>query len=119
MTSRTSFTCLSGEHGDMDFDGFERVIEVADLRRVYGGGFEAVRGVGFSVGRGELFALLGTNGAGKTSTVELIEGLAAPAGGRVRVLGHDPYTERDLVRPRIGVMLQDGGFPSELTVTET
>lgn len=101
----------------------ERVIDVTDLRRVYGdktkGSFEAVRGVGFSVGRGELFALLGTNGAGKTSTVELIEGLAAPAGGRVRVLGHDPYTERDLVRPRIGVMLQDGGFPSELTVTET
>ncbi|MFI5657984.1 ABC transporter ATP-binding protein [Streptomyces sp. NPDC051684] len=101
----------------------ERVIDVTDLRRVYGdgtkGSFEAVRGVGFSVGRGELFALLGTNGAGKTSTVEVIEGLAAPAGGRVRVLGHDPYTERDLVRPRIGVMLQDGGFPSELTVTET
>ncbi|WP_353943713.1 ABC transporter ATP-binding protein [Streptomyces sp. HUAS MG91] len=100
----------------------ERVIDVTDLRRVYGdkrGSFEAVRGVSFSVGRGELFALLGTNGAGKTSTVELLEGLAAPAGGRVRILGHDPYTERDLVRPRIGVMLQEGGFPSELTVTET
>ncbi|MHB9759879.1 ABC transporter ATP-binding protein [Streptomyces sp. BYX5S] len=104
----------------------ERVIDVTDLRRVYGdgnrgkrGSFEAVRGVTFSVGRGELFALLGTNGAGKTSTVEVIEGLAAPAGGQVRVLGNDPYTERDRVRPRIGVMLQDGGFPSELTVSET
>ncbi len=49
--------------------------------------------------RGEIFALLGTNGAGKTSTVELLEGLAAPAEGRVRVLGHDPYTERAFVRP--------------------
>ncbi|MFJ9039943.1 ABC transporter ATP-binding protein [Streptomyces sp. NPDC102406] len=101
----------------------ERVIDVTDLRRVYGdsrrGSFEAVRGVSFSVGRGELFALLGTNGAGKTSTVELLEGLAAPAGGRVRVLGHDPYTERDRVRPRIGVMLQEGGFPAELNVAET
>ncbi|MFI6881107.1 ABC transporter ATP-binding protein [Streptomyces sp. NPDC050400] len=101
----------------------ERVIDVTDLRRVYGdgtrGSFEAVRGVSFSVGRGELFALLGTNGAGKTSTVELLEGLAAPAGGRVRVFGHDPYTERDQVRPRIGVMLQEGGFPSELAVAET
>ncbi|MEU6661799.1 ABC transporter ATP-binding protein [Streptomyces sp. NPDC046821] len=96
----------------------ERVIDVTDLRRVYGGSYEAVRGVTFSVARGELFALLGTNGAGKTSTVELLEGLAAPAGGRVRVLGHDPYTERDLVRPRVGVMLQEGGFPSELTVAE-
>ncbi|MEV8020442.1 ABC transporter ATP-binding protein [Streptomyces sp. NPDC086554] len=97
----------------------DQVIDVTDLRRVYGGGFEAVRGVSFSVGQGELFALLGTNGAGKTSTVELLEGLAAPAGGRVRVLGHDPYAERGAVRHRIGVMLQEGGFPSELTVGET
>ncbi|MEU1051685.1 ABC transporter ATP-binding protein [Streptomyces sp. NPDC005876] len=103
----------------MDANGHEHVIEVTDLRRVYGGGFEAVRGVSFTVRRGEVFALLGTNGAGKTSTVELLEGLAAPAGGRVRVLGHDPYTERAAVRPRTGVMLQEGGFPSELTVAET
>ncbi|MDO0934379.1 ABC transporter ATP-binding protein [Streptomyces sp. DG2A-72] len=103
----------------MDSNEHEHVIEVTDLRRVYGGGFEAVRGVTFSVARGELFALLGTNGAGKTSTVELLEGLAAPAGGRVRVLGHDPYADRGVVRPRTGVMLQEGGFPSELTVAET
>ncbi|MEU7428452.1 ABC transporter ATP-binding protein [Streptomyces sp. NPDC040750] len=103
----------------MDTDEHEHVIEVTDLRRVYGGGFEAVRGITFSVARGEIFALLGTNGAGKTSTVELLEGLAAPAGGRVRVLGHDPRRERAAVRPRTGVMLQEGGFPAELTVAET
>ncbi|MEU6181996.1 ABC transporter ATP-binding protein [Streptomyces coeruleorubidus] len=103
----------------MENNGHEHVIEVTDLRRVYGGGFEAVSGISFSVRRGEIFALLGTNGAGKTSTVEVLEGLAAPADGRVRVLGHDPYTDRALVRPRTGVMLQEGGFPSELTVAET
>ncbi|MET7650908.1 MULTISPECIES: ABC transporter ATP-binding protein [unclassified Streptomyces] len=97
----------------------EHVIEVTDLRRVYGGGFEAVRGISFHVDRGEIFALLGTNGAGKTSTVELLEGLARPDGGRIAVLGHDPHTERAAVRPRTGVMLQEGGFPSELTVAET
>ncbi|MFF3513890.1 ABC transporter ATP-binding protein/permease [Streptomyces sp. NPDC002573] len=97
----------------------EEVIQVTDLRRVYGGGFEAVRGITLSVARGELFALLGTNGAGKTSTMELLEGLAPPTGARVRILGHDPYEERAAVRPRIGVMLQEGGFPSELTVTQT
>jgi ABC-2 type transport system ATP-binding protein len=115
-----------------------QVIEVTDLRRRYRAsgsratkrntahtsptstpGFEAVRGVSFAVARGELFALLGTNGAGKTSTVELLEGLAAPSGGQVRVLGHDPYLDRAVVRPRIGVMLQEGGFPSDLTVLET
>ncbi|MFD6171822.1 ABC transporter ATP-binding protein [Streptomyces coeruleorubidus] len=103
----------------MENNGHEHVIEVTDLRRVYGGGFEAVSGISFSVRRGEIFALLGTNGAGKTSTVEVLEGLAAPADGRVRVLGHDPYTDRAVVRPRTGVMLQEGGFPSELTVAET
>ncbi|WP_405972819.1 ABC transporter ATP-binding protein [Streptomyces sp. NBC_00988] len=103
----------------MDTNEHEHVIEVTDLRRVYGGGFEAVRGITFSVRRGEVFALLGTNGAGKTSTVELLEGLAPASGGRVRVLGHDPYSERAAVRPRTGVMLQEGGFPSELTVAET
>ncbi|MCX4738170.1 ABC transporter ATP-binding protein [Streptomyces antibioticus] len=103
----------------MDTNTEEHVIEVTDLRRVYGGGFEAVRGISFHVDRGEIFALLGTNGAGKTSTVELLEGLARPDGGRVTVLGHDPHTDRAAVRPRTGVMLQEGGFPSELTVTET
>ncbi|WP_333775043.1 ABC transporter ATP-binding protein [Streptomyces sp. IBSBF 3136] len=103
----------------MGNDEHEHVIEVIDLRRVYGGGFEAVRGISFSVARGEVFALLGTNGAGKTSTVEVLEGLAPPSGGRVRVLGHDPCRERSAVRPRTGVMLQEGGFPSDLTVAET
>ncbi|KNB49261.1 ABC transporter ATP-binding protein [Streptomyces caatingaensis] len=101
----------------------ESVIEVSGLRRRYGpegaAGFEAVRDVSFDVRRGEVFALLGTNGAGKTSTVELLEGLAPPTGGRVRVFGHDPYGERAVVRPRIGVMLQEGGFPSGLTAVET
>ncbi|MGA4801179.1 ABC transporter ATP-binding protein [Streptomyces lavendulocolor] len=96
-----------------------KVIEAEDVRRSYAGGFEAVTGVTFSVSRGEVFALLGTNGAGKTSTVELLEGLARPSGGTVRVLGHDPYTERAAVRPRIGMMLQEGGFPADLTVAET
>ncbi|PRH78108.1 multidrug ABC transporter ATP-binding protein [Streptomyces solincola] len=94
-------------------------IEADGLRRRYAGGYEAVRGIGFSVAYGEIFALLGTNGAGKTSTVELLEGLARPSGGAVRVLGRDPYRERAAVRPRIGVMLQEGGFPSDLTVAET
>ncbi|APU41471.1 MULTISPECIES: ABC transporter ATP-binding protein [unclassified Streptomyces] len=97
----------------------DTVIEARDLRRGYSGGFEAVRGVSFSVARGEVFALLGTNGAGKTSTVELLEGLAAPSAGQVRVFGLDPFARRAEVRPRTGVMLQEGGFPSDLSVAET
>jgi ABC-2 type transport system ATP-binding protein len=98
------------------------VITVSDLRRGYGRGgqgFDAVRGVTFSVRRGELFALLGTNGAGKTSLLEVLEGLARPAGGTVRVLGHDPYRARYLVRRRTGVVLQEGGLATDLTAAET
>ncbi|GAA5005153.1 ABC transporter ATP-binding protein [Kitasatospora paranensis] len=101
----------------------EPVVEAAGLHRRYGPagdtGFDAVRGLDLAVRRGEVFALLGTNGAGKTSTMELIEGLAVPTGGSVRVLGHDPYRDRAAVRPRIGIMLQEGGFPGDLTVAET
>jgi len=104
----------------MDDNG---VITVRDLRRRYGGpggrGFDAVRGVTFSVRRGELFALLGTNGAGKTSVMEVLEGLAPAARGAVRVLGCDPCRERALVQRRMGIMLQEGGFAPDLTVAET
>ncbi|MGW2841641.1 ABC transporter ATP-binding protein [Streptomyces sp. NPDC001493] len=109
----------SDAHGGDPTPAGTAVIEAHAVRRRYAGGFEAVSGISFSVPRGELFALLGTNGAGKTSTVELLEGLAVPDSGTVRVLGHDPYRERGAVRSRTGVMLQEGGFPSDLTVTET
>jgi ABC-2 type transport system ATP-binding protein len=97
------------------------LITTHDVHRRYGGdrGFDAVRGVSLSVRKGELFALLGTNGAGKTSLLEVLEGLAPTTSGTVRVLGQDPYRSRRQVRPRIGIMLQEGGFPADLTVTET
>ncbi|GAB3312258.1 ATP-binding cassette domain-containing protein [Epidermidibacterium keratini] len=97
-------------------------IAVTDLRRRYGDakrGFEAVKGISFEVHPGELFALLGTNGAGKTSALEVAEGLAKPTGGQVRVLGHDPYADRRAVRSRTGIMLQQGGLPDDLTAKET
>ncbi len=97
-------------------------IEVRGLRRVYGTGeeaFEAVRGIDLVVGAGTIVALLGTNGAGKTSALELVEGLARPTAGQVRVLGLDPVTDRAEVRRRTGVLLQTSGFPADLTVAET
>jgi ABC-2 type transport system ATP-binding protein len=94
------------------------VIEVEELHCRYGD-HVAVDGVSFAVERGEVFALLGANGAGKTTTVETLEGHQTPFGGRVRVLRHDPLRERRAVRPRIGIMLQSGGFAGELTVRET
>lgn len=101
----------------------ESHIFVDGLWRRYGSGkhrFDAVRGISFTVMPGDLFALLGTNGAGKTSTMELLEGLARPYKGTIKLFGSfDPITDRRLIRPRTGVTLQEGGFISNLTVAET
>ena len=97
------------------------VISASGLERRYGShrhGHLAVAGIDLEIRRGELFALLGTNGAGKTSTLEVLEGLARPTGGSVRVFGADPYRDRGTVRPRQGLMLQSGGFPADLTARE-
>ena len=97
-------------------------IRVRGLRRTYGRGasaYEAVRGVDLDIAAGSITALLGTNGAGKTSTLEVIEGLARPTAGTVRVLGLDPVADRASVRRHTGVLLQRSGFSGDLTVRET
>jgi ABC-2 type transport system ATP-binding protein len=96
----------------------ENIISLRGVRRRYGR-FEAVRGVDLDVRRGELLALLGVNGAGKTSLVELVEGLAPADGGTISVLGHDPYRERHSVVGGLGIMLQEAGFSADLTTAET
>lgn len=97
-------------------------ITVSDLTRTYGTkkqSFSAVNGISFEVREGEVYGLLGTNGAGKTSTLDILEGLVAPTSGTVRVLGFDPIADRAKVRRHTGIMLQDGGLPSALTTRET
>ncbi len=84
-------------------------IEVAALEKRYGP-TPAVDGITLSIAVGEVFGLLGPNGAGKTTTVEILEGYRRADGGEVRVLGVDPWREGDQLRPRIGVMLQEGGL---------
>ncbi|ANZ43239.1 ABC transporter ATP-binding protein [Lentzea guizhouensis] len=93
------------------------VIEVERLNVAYGD-FHAVRDLSFHVRRGELYALLGTNGAGKTSTLETVEGHRTATSGTVRVFGENPR-DRAAVRPRMGIMLQDSGFTPDLTVAES
>ena len=93
------------------------VIEVERLNVTYGD-FEAVRDLSFEVRRGELYALLGTNGAGKTSTLEVVEGHRSAASGTVRIFGENPQ-DRRAVRPRVGIMLQESGFSPDLTVRES
>ena len=93
------------------------VIEVDKLSITYGD-FTAVRDLSFHVQHGELYALLGTNGAGKTSTLEVVEGHRPATAGSVRIFGERP-TNRRAVRPRMGIMLQESGFSPDLTVRES
>ena len=84
-------------------------IEVAGLSKRYGD-VRALDGLSLTVEPGEVFGLLGPNGAGKTTTVEILEGYRRPDTGEVRVLDLDPWHEGPRLRPKIGVMLQDGGL---------
>lgn len=93
------------------------VIEVKDFRKTYGK-HVAVDGISFDVKQGEIFGLLGPNGAGKTSTLECLEGLRAPNGGSLRVVGLDPASESRKLRNLIGVQLQSAGLPESITPDE-
>ncbi len=93
------------------------VIEVDGLTVTYGA-FVAVRGVTFQVRPGELYALLGADGAGKTSTLEVLAGHRRATSGTVRIFGESPR-DRRAVRPRMGIMLQESGFTPDLSVRES
>jgi ABC-2 type transport system ATP-binding protein len=86
-------------------------LSVEGLVKRYGGR-AVVDGVTLRAATGAVTAVLGPNGAGKTTTVECCEGLRRPDTGSVRVLGLDPWRDAAALRPRVGVMLQDGGLPT-------
>ncbi|BAN03140.1 ABC transporter ATP-binding protein [Ilumatobacter coccineus] len=93
------------------------VIEVRDLHKHYGSN-RAVYGISFDVRAGEVYALLGENGAGKSTTVEILEGYRERTSGSVSVLGVDPAGAGRAWRDRIGIVLQSAGVESEFTVRE-
>jgi ABC-2 type transport system ATP-binding protein len=95
----------------------EPAISVRGLRKRYGG-LVVLDGLDLEVRRGELFALLGPNGAGKTTTVEILEGYRDADAGEVRVLGLDPTRDAAALRPRLGLMLQDGGIAPQVRPRE-
>ena len=93
------------------------IVSVLDFRKRYGA-FVAADGISFETSRGEIFGLLGPNGAGKTTTLECLEGIRQPDGGRLSVLGVDPRRQPSKLRNLIGVQLQSGGLPGDMTVDE-
>jgi ABC-2 type transport system ATP-binding protein len=92
-------------------------IEVGGLTMRYGR-VVAVRQLSFNADAGEVTCVLGRNGAGKTSTIEALEGLRRPSSGRLSVVGFDPQRDRAALAFRIGVMLQDVGISPAVKVGE-
>ena len=80
-----------------------KAIEVQNLTRNYNG-LRAVDGISFSVEPGEIFGFLGPNGAGKTTTIRMLTGQLLPSSGTAKVAGYDVVSERQQLKPRIGVV---------------
>jgi len=93
------------------------IIQVENLYKSYGG-IEAVRGISFTVREGSLFSFLGTNGAGKSTTINILTTLLAKTSGVVTVGGIDVVRGADKVRKLIGVVFQDSVLDPLLTVRE-
>jgi ABC-2 type transport system ATP-binding protein len=83
------------------------ILEIADLRKTFPGGVEALSGVSLEVREGEILALLGPNGAGKTTLISTVCGLTEPSGGTVRVAGHDIQRDFRAARALIGLVPQE------------
>jgi len=92
-------------------------IETRALTKRFGG-FVAVDDLSLSVREGEVFGLLGSNGAGKTTAIRMLCGLLRPTGGEARVLGIDVAREPERVRRAIGYMTQRFSLYGDLTVLQ-
>lgn len=89
-------------------------VEVEGLRKNYGP-FQALRGVSFTVCKGEVYGLIGPNGAGKTTTLRVLATLLRISGGSVRVFGVDVEKEPEAVRKMISYLPEEAGAYKNLT----
>lgn len=95
----------------------QAIVQVEHLNLAYKN-IRAVQEVSFSVKPGEILAVIGQNGSGKTSAVECIEGLRKPDSGLIRVFGKDPWLHRCEVYKEMGVQLQEAEYPLKIRVEE-
>src|SRR3954469_12686832 len=95
----------------------ESIIETRDLTRRFGT-LTAVDHLNLSVTKGEIFGLVGPDGAGKTTTLRMLCGLMDPSEGSAQVAGHDAARESQAVKDEIGYMAQRFGLYQDLTVEE-
>ncbi len=94
------------------------VAELREVRKVYPGRTEALKGVDLSIGEGEAVGLIGPNGAGKTTLVKLLLGLLKPTSGSVKLWDHEAYVLPVALKRRIGFLLEEPGIYGNLSVEE-
>jgi len=87
-------------------------LSIRGLTKVYGNGFQALRGIDLDVRQGDFFALLGPNGAGKSTTIGIICSLVRKSGGSVEVFGHDIDREFSAAKRQLGIVPQEFNFHS-------
>ena len=93
------------------------IIEVLNLKKRYGL-IQALKGISFSVGKGEIIGFLGPNGAGKSTTLKILSGLIPADSGEAKVCGVDLAEEGGEVRNHIGFLPENNPLPEELRVIE-
>jgi ABC-type multidrug transport system ATPase subunit len=89
-------------------------LEIRDLRKTFGK-FTAIDGLSLTVQQGEIFGLLGPNGSGKTTTINMVSGLSKPTSGEIKVLGYDVRRDIRQIRRILGAVPQETALYEELS----
>ena len=95
----------------------EAMIQVENLGKFYGS-FEALKGISFSVGRGEIVGFLGPNGAGKTTTMKILTGYISATSGHFKVAGFDGFEESLHLRQQIGYLPENAPLSPDMGLVD-
>lgn len=95
----------------------ETTIQISGLSKSYAGK-KVIENISLSVAAGEVYGLLGANGAGKSTTIECILGTRCVDAGEVKIMGLDPGKDRKQLFEQVGVQFQESSYPEKIKVTE-
>jgi len=87
-----------------------KALQIRDLKKTYGNGFTALKGIGLDVAEGDFYALLGPNGAGKSTIIGIISSLVNKTSGKVSIFGNDVDDDFALARTHLGLVPQEFNF---------
>ncbi len=94
-----------------------QIVKVKDLHKAYGDK-QVLKGIDFEINQGEIVALVGPNGTGKTTTMEILMTLRKYDRGTVEIMGLDVQKDMNEIRSKIGIVLQEGGMYNYIKIKE-